>query len=34
MDEDFCISNKKGVEIAYPVKLIVRETTRKKGICE
>ena len=31
MDEEFSISNKKGVEIVYPVKLTVRETTRKKG---
>ena len=31
MDEEFSISSKKGVEIIYPVKLTVRETTRKKG---
>lgn len=31
MDESFSISTKKGAEIVYPVKLITRETTRKKG---
>ena len=31
MDEEFSIANKKGIEIVYPVKLTVRETTRKKG---
>lgn len=31
MDEEFSISNKKGIEIVYPVKLTVRETTKKKG---
>lgn len=31
MDEEFSISSKKGAEIVYPVKLIVRETTKKKG---
>ena len=31
MDEEFSISTKKGAEIVYPVKLTIRETTRKKG---
>ena len=31
MDEEFSLAGKKGIEIVYPVKLTVRETTRKKG---